>query len=183
VNTVTFGSEGRAAGDSTDGAGFLRSLVDAGVDASGRSVLVLGGGGAARAVAYALGECGANVVVSARRAAAASEAATPAKGLAVPWDDRENAAASADIVVNATSVGMAGDAALPIPAEALATVHAVVDLVYEPRETPFLAAARARGVQAIGGIGMLLHQAARQIEIWSGEAAPIEAMRAAVSSR
>jgi shikimate 5-dehydrogenase len=146
-------------------------------------VLVLGGGGAARAVAYALGECGAKVVVSARRAAAANEAAMLANGLAIAWDDRAYAAATADIVVNATSVGMAGDAALPIPAEALATARVVVDLVYEPQETALLAAARTQGVQAIGGIGMLLHQAARQIEIWSGRPAPIEAMRAAVSSR
>jgi shikimate dehydrogenase len=181
VNTVTFGSDGRAGGDSTDGPGFLRSLADAGVDPAGRSALVLGGGGAARAVARALGGRGARVVVAARRAEAAREAASAAAGTAITWDDRADAARAADLVVNATPIGMAGDAEPAIPADALSAAHVVVDLVYEPLETPLLAGARARGARTVGGIGMLVHQAALQVEIWSGQPAPIEAMRAAVT--
>jgi len=180
VNTVTLLPGGRTARDSTDGAGFLRSLGDADVDVSGCSVLVLGGGGAARAVARALGSRGARVVVAARREAAASEAATLAHGDAIAWADRADAAAAAEVVVNATPVGMAGDVDLPIPSTALRSGHVVVDLVYEPLETPLLAAARALGAQAVGGLGMLVHQAALQVEIWSGRAAPIDAMRAAL---
>jgi shikimate dehydrogenase len=182
VNTVTFAPNGEATGDSTDGAGFLRSLADADVDVGGRSVLILGAGGAARAVGWALGDAGARVVVTARKHPAAVETARFAGGDAIPWDDRARAVAAADIVVNATSVGMAGDASLPITADALTKAQVVVDLVYEPRETPLLAAARARGAKAVGGLGMLVHQAALQVELWSGHPAPMDAMFEAVSS-
>jgi shikimate dehydrogenase len=181
VNTVTLRADGTATGDSTDGAGFLRSLADAKVDVAGRSVLILGAGGAARAVAWALGDAGARVAVTARKAPAAADTAALGHGDAIPWDDRASGAAKADIIVNATSVGMARDPSLPIPAEALTPAHVVADLVYEPRETPFLAAARDRGAQGVAGLGMLVHQAALQVELWSGQPAPIDAMRAAIS--
>jgi len=106
ANTVTRLADGRIAGDSTDGAGFLRSLAEAEVDAAGRAVLVLGAGGAARAVALALGACSARVTVAARREAAAAEAAALAGGTAIAWDDRAATAAASDIVVNATPLGM-----------------------------------------------------------------------------
>jgi shikimate dehydrogenase len=180
VNTVTPEPGGRLAGDSTDGAGFLRALAEAGEDVAGRDVLVLGGGGAARALAFALAQEGARVTVAARRAPAASDAAALANGTAISWDGRADAAAGSDLVVNATPVGMAGDPALPLPAEAVGAGQVVVDLVYEPRETPLLAAARARGARVVPGLGMLVHQAALQVEQWTGRAAPIDAMRAAV---
>jgi shikimate dehydrogenase len=182
VNTVTIGPDGRAAGDSTDGAGLLRALGDAGVDVAGRSIVLLGAGGAARAVAWALGDAGARVGVAARRTGAAADAAALAGGETIAWEDRVPAAATADIVVNATSVGMAGDAELPIPADALSAAQVIVDLVYEPRETPLLAAARARGAQPVSGIGMLVHLVALQVEMWSGQPAPVEVMRAALAS-
>ena len=182
VNTVTLGPDGYATGDSTDGAGFLRSLGDADVDVAGRSVVILGAGGAARAVAWALADAGATVAVAARRASAATTAAALARGAAIAWDDRADAVAGADIVVNATSVGMAGDASLPIPAEAMTSSQVIFDLVYEPRETPLLAAARARGAQVVDGLGMLVHQAALQVERWSGQVAPVAEMRAAVDA-
>jgi shikimate dehydrogenase len=78
---------------------------------------------------------------------------------------------------------MAGDAASPLPAEVLGGRHVVVDLVYEPRETPLLAAARARGCLVVPGLGMLVHQAALQVERWTGRAAPIPVMLAAVQPR
>jgi shikimate dehydrogenase len=180
VNTVTPGPDGRLAGDSTDGAGFLRSLTDAGADAAGRHALVLGSGGAARAVVFALAQEGARVTVAARRAPAAADAAALADGVGVSWDDRADAAAAADLIVNATPIGMAGDPALPLPPEVLGPGHVVADLVYEPRETPLLTAARARGALVVPGLGMLVHQAALQVELWTGRTAPIDAMRAAV---
>ena len=191
VNTVTLLPDGRIAGDSTDGPGFLRSLVEAEVDAAGRSVLVLGAGGAARAVARALGGVGARVVVAARNPAAAARAATLAEGSAIAWDDRGASAATSDIIVNATPIGMdrrtglaaneLGGGEAVVGAEVLGPNQTVVDLVYHPLETPLLRTARRQGARAVSGLGMLVHQAALQVEGWSGRPAPLDAMRAAVT--
>jgi shikimate dehydrogenase len=180
VNTVTPLDDGRLGGDSTDGPGFLGSLADAGVDPSGTAALVLGAGGAARAVALALAGAGARVTLSARRAPAAAAAAAPAGAATVAWGDRTEAARAADLVVNATPIGMAGDDALPLAADAVGADQVAADLVYEPRTTPWLTAVQARGARTVGGLGMLVHQAALQVERWSGRPAPIDAMRAAV---
>jgi shikimate dehydrogenase len=178
VNTVSMGEHGRLIGDSTDGEGFLRSLRDAGHDPTGASVVVLGAGGAARAVARALGRAGALVVVCARKPDSAAVAAGLAAGAAVPWDERSRVAAEATFVVNATPVGM-GDEELPLPLEALHAGQVLADLVYHPLETALLRGARDRGAVVVDGLGMLVHQAALQIERWTGRAAPIAAMRAA----
>jgi shikimate dehydrogenase len=180
VNTVTPLADGRLGGDSTDGAGFCRSLADAGVDPAGRRALVLGAGGAARAVAWVLAGSGATVTVAARRAPAAEVAAALAGGKAVAWDDRVEAARTADLVVNATPIGMAGDDTLPLPPAAVGAGQVAADLVYEPRVTPWLEAAGARDAIAVPGLGMLVHQAALQVERWTGRPAPVDAMRAAV---
>ena len=181
VNTVTRLAQGAIAGDSTDGPGFMRALAEAEVDAAGHAVLVLGGGGAARAVAHALGGCGARVTIAARNPAAASAAAALAGGVAIGWDDRTAAAAGSGIIVNATPLGMAGRAEMPIGAGVLGPTHVVVDLVYHPVETPLLRAALDRGARVVSGLGMLVHQAALQVERWTGRPAPVEAMRAAVT--
>lgn len=187
VNTLSLDAAGRLIGDSTDGEGFLRSLRDAGHDASGASVVLLGAGGAARAVARALGNAGAHVVVCARRHEAAAATAELAGGVVASWTERGEAATEATIVVNATPVGMADVAAadgddLPIPLEVLHPGQVVAELVYHPRETPLLLGARARGVDVVDGLGMLVHQAGLQIERWTGQLAPIAAMRAAVEA-
>jgi shikimate dehydrogenase len=143
--------------------------------------VLLGAGGAARAVALALGRSGAHVVVCARRAEAAQVAADLAGGRTVPWDDRAEAAAAATLVVNATPVGMAAEAPaeLPVPATAFHPGQVLADLVYHPLETPLLRGARDQGATVVDGLGMLVHQAALQIELWTGRDAPIAAMRAA----
>jgi shikimate dehydrogenase len=190
VNTVTVLPGGRVAGDSTDGAGFLRSLADAEVDPTGSSVLVLGAGGAARAVVRSLGVAGAHVAVAARNQEAAVETAALAGGAAISWSDRAKNARAADIIVNATPLGMARrsashvETAAPadgavIGAEVLDPNHTVVDLVYNPIETPLLRAARNRGARPVSGLGMLVHQAALQVERWTGQPAPLAAMWAA----
>ncbi|GAC1317898.1 MAG: shikimate dehydrogenase [Acidimicrobiales bacterium] len=178
VNTVSF-EDGRACGDNTDGAGFLRSLVAAtGRDASGRDVVVIGAGGAARAVALALGQAGAaSVGILNRDAGRAARAATLAGSVgrvAVPGD-----VAAADLVVNATPVGMAGTEGadrLAVAADLLRPGQVVVDLVYHPLETPLLAAARHAGAVPVDGLGMLVQQAALQFERWTGVDAPVAAM-------
>jgi shikimate dehydrogenase len=185
ANTIWRGDDGRVGGDSTDGEGFRRSLVAAGHDPAGRSVLVLGAGGAARAVVLALAQAGSTVTVAARRDDAAAAAANLAPGVrAIAWAEAADAAAAHDVVVNATPIGMdRGDAggrgATPVPPAVITARHVVVDLVYHPLETPLLAAARAAGATAVDGVGMLVHQAALQVERWSGRPAPVEIMAAA----
>jgi shikimate dehydrogenase len=176
VNTVTATPGGRLRGDSTDGEGFVRALRAAGHDPAGQQVLLLGAGGAARSVALALHRAGATVQVAARRpeAAAAVPAAAP-----VAWDDRDAVAATVDVVVNATPIGMAGDTAMPVtPAAGVV----VADLVYHPLDTALLRAARADGCPTVDGLGMLVHQAALQVELWTSGPAPVAAMRAAAEA-
>ena len=92
------------------------------------------------------------------------------------------AVAEADLVVNATPVGMGDDAGLPADPAALLDHAVVADLVYHPRRTPLLAAAEDRGLATVGGLGMLVHQAARQFRTWTGHEPPLEAMRAAADA-
>ena len=181
VNTVVAQPDGRTLGDSTDGPGFLDALADEGIAVAGQTVLVLGAGGAARAVVLALGRVGAAVTVAARRPDAAEAAAALAPGghtVAIGAVDPAPFA----VVVNATPLGMSGGDALPVDPESLHAGQAVVDLVYHPADTPLLTAARAQGATAVNGLGMLLHQAARSFTLWTGETAPLDAMRAAVTT-
>lgn len=181
VNCVV-ARDGRLLGDNTDGAGFVDALrLDAGVDPAGRRCLLVGAGGAGRAVARALGEAGAAEVVVVNRS---PEPATRAAALAGPAG-RVGAAAdvpAADVVVNATSLGMAAAGrAEPLPVDP-AGLHAgqvVVDLVYHPATTPLLAAAAERGAVTVGGLGMLVHQAAHAFRRWTGGEPPIGVMAAA----
>ncbi|HZQ80331.1 MAG TPA: shikimate dehydrogenase [Acidimicrobiia bacterium] len=193
VNTVVARPGGRTLGDSTDGPGFLDALADEDVAVAGQPVLVLGAGGAARAVVLALGRAGATVTVAARRPEAAEAAAGLAPGAravalgAVAATPGPSAAGAVDpaafsLVVNATPLGMSGGDPLPVDPEALHAGQTVVDLVYHPADTPLLTAARARGAHAVNGLGMLLHQAARSFTLWTAEAAPVDAMRAAVTA-
>ena len=189
VNLVTL-HDGRCRGDSTDGEGFVRALAELDVEPLGTSFLVLGAGGAARAIVRALGACGARVVVAARRPDAAREAARLAPDATpIAFDALAAALSGADVVVNATPVGMHGEA--PPFDPALLSVdrrppgspdRVVVDTVYHPAETPLLAAARARGLRCANGLGMLVEQAALIFEQLTGQPAPLEVMRAAARS-
>lgn len=181
VNTVVALPDGRTLGDSTDGPGFLDALAVEKIDVTGKRVLVLGAGGAARAVILALGRAGATVTVAARRLDAAESAAALAAGAeTIPFGAVDPS--PYPLVVNATPLGMSGGDPLPVDPEALHGKQAVVDLVYHPADTPLLTAARSKGALAVNGLGMLLHQAARSFTLWTGQPAPIDAMRAAVAS-
>jgi shikimate dehydrogenase len=180
VNTVVPVGNGRLRGDNTDGAGFLASLADQGFDPDGRVCAVLGAGGAARAVVYALAGAGAAEVVVVNRTPARAETTATLAGAAgrvgAPADVR-----SADLVVNATPIGLAGSGPdeLPVDPELLRQGQLVVDLVPNPAVTPLMRAARARGAGDAGGLGMLVHQGALAFELWTGHPAPVEVMRAA----
>jgi shikimate dehydrogenase len=187
VNTVAWAA-GELVGSSTDGDGFLAALADEGVDPAGRRCLVLGAGGAARAVAHALGQAGAaRVGVAGRRPAAAAAAAALAgpAGAVVAGVDLRRQLAACDLVVNATPAGMRpGDGApFGIEADWLPRGIFVADLVYHPPTTALIAAARAAGAEATNGLGMLVHQAARQVELWTGRAPPLAEMSAAALGR
>ena len=168
-------------GDNTDGAGFLDALHhDEGFDPTDVRAVVLGAGGAARAVILALAGAGAaDVAVVNRTAARAQHAADLAPGVARLGgeDDLDGA----DLVVNATSIGMRDTPAaeaLPIDPHRLRPGQLVVDLVYHPLRTPLLAAARERGAVPVTGLGMLIHQAAHAFRLWTGEDPPLEVMSA-----
>ncbi len=170
VNTVV-NEGGRLIGHNTDAPGFLRSLEEAGV--RGRRAFLLGAGGAARAVAYALKGAGWEVWVH-NRTRARAEALAAAFGLEVaPLE----AAREADLVVNATAVGLDDPASTPIPAAFLPRKGYAADLVYRPVKTRFLREAEAAGLAVVDGLGMLLWQGALAFRIWTGRPAPIEAMR------
>lgn len=166
-------------GHNTDGEGFIASLRrSSGFDPEGSACLVAGAGGAARALVLALAGAGArDVVVVARtpaRAAAAAALAGPAGRVGTAAD-----APAADLVVDATPAGMAGVAASEpalVPASLLGPGQVAAHLVYHPLVTSWLAAASAQGATVVGGLGMLVHQAAAQVALWTGRPAPTQAV-------
>jgi len=163
-------------GHNTDGAGFVASLRhDAGFDPAGRRCVVLGAGGAARAVVLALGAAGAAEVVVVNRTAERAVTTAALAGEAGRSGDA-SAMATAELVVNATSVGMGGDG-LPVDPDLVGPHLLVADLVYHPVSTPFLQAAADRGAAVLDGVGMLVHQGAVAFELWTGQPAPVDAMR------
>lgn len=177
VNTVVrLGDE--LVGDSTDGAGFVDSLTaDEGFEPGGRACVVVGAGGAARAVVRALADGGAaDVAVVNRTASRAADVVALAPGIARVGEETDIGAA--DLVVNATPVGMDG-ASLPFDTARIRPGQLVVDLLYSPPLTPLLTEARSRGAVAVNGLGMLIHQAAHQFRAWTGEDPPLEVMSAA----
>jgi shikimate dehydrogenase len=177
VNTVSW-DDGRLVGSSTDGAGFVASLADAGVAVDGARVAIIGAGGAARSVIDALARAGSPDITVLNRSADRAEAAAAlasAASVGIVSDITR-----ADIVVNATSVGMgvepgaATDGDLPCDPTLLHDGQVVADLVYHPLETAWMARAADRGARTVDGLGMLVHQAALQQRIWLGADAVID---------
>jgi len=172
VNTVVF-TDGHLLGSNTDAYGFLENICQVAPDwvtGSGPAV-VLGAGGAARAVVAALVDAGVPEVRVCNRGAARAKALCREIGgpsAAVPWDRRTAVLGDAALLVNATSLGMRGQALLDLDLAHLSKTALVNDLVYTPLETPLLAAARARGNRVVDGLGMLLHQARPGFAAWFG---------------
>ena len=171
-------------GWNTDGAGFTRALSDAGIGLAGKRVLVLGAGGASRAVTAALVAALARVTIANRTRARAEQLARtfPTAGGAwrpevvdwlPPW-----AVAGADVVVNTTALGLHGED--PLAGIALPAGLAVIDLIPTATDTPLVARARSGGCEVLSGLPMLVHQGALAFAIWTGTVAPIAAMRRAV---
>jgi len=183
VNCIAV-EDGALVGYNTDGAGFVASLrEELGIEPRGARVVVCGAGGAARALVAALGDAGAADIAVFNRSRERAEALlglAPGVARLASTDD----VAGADLIVNATPLGMAGELAgsVPVPVDTIGAHHAVVDIVYDPLRTPLLEGAAARGARTANGVGMLVHQAAVQVELWTGRPAPVGAMRAAVAA-
>lgn len=181
VNTVQ-NVGGRLIGHNTDVDGFLAfARDDAGLQIERSRCLVIGAGGAARAIVYALDQAGAaEIAVAARRddqARSVLSVAPSAEKTSLPWNDLAGASDGFDIIVNATPLGMPGHD--PLPRLLLRQGQAVVDLIYDPPETPLVESAKSAGGAGWGGLGMLVHQAAASLRIWTGQEAPTEAMSVA----
>jgi shikimate dehydrogenase len=189
VNTVAI-RDGKLLGYNSDGPGFLRSAEEAfGKGVSGLRVLIIGaGGGAGRAVAVqcALAGCAGLTLVNRTMEKIVSlkhEVQMAAPGVVpalLPWEDESlaNAAASADLIVNASPVGMKQEDSSVLPSKLLRPSHLVYDMVYRgSEETPLIAAAKAAGAKTCNGLLLLLHQGAISFGHWFGEPVPIEALR------
>ncbi|MEE8202166.1 MAG: shikimate dehydrogenase [Alphaproteobacteria bacterium] len=173
VNMVTVDDTGGLVGDNSDAFGFIENLRQGapGWSAAAGPAVVLGAGGAARAVCVALADAGvAEIRVVNRTAARAEALAGDLDGSLVvcSWNERNDVLAGAALLVNATTLGMTGAPALAIDLAGLAADAVVNDIVYVPLETPLLAAARAAGRRAVDGLGMLLHQARPGFAAWFG---------------
>lgn len=178
VNTLVFREDGTIHGSNTDGFGFLENIRAAlpGWAASDGPAVVLGAGGSARAIAAALLDAGCPRVTLVNRTPARAEALARALGgpVAVAADGPA-ALRDAALLVNTTSLGMQGQPPQEIDLAPLPAGAVVADIVYVPLETPLLARARARGLRAVPGLGMLLHQARPGFEAWFGVAPAVDA--------
>jgi len=188
VNTVVVEQDGTLTGFNNDGNGFIQSLRDA--DSKWRPdsgpIVVLGAGGAARAVVASLAAQGAREIRVTNRSLDKAEAIADAVGPVVkvlPWDQREEALDGIALLANATSLGMTGKPPLPISLERLPQGALVGDLIYIPPETPLLAAARMHGNVTVNGLGLLLNQARPAFNAWFGVMPEITpALRQAVAA-
>jgi shikimate dehydrogenase len=175
VNTLVFRA-GKIEGSNTDGWGFLANLCAHGVDPAAGPALVLGAGGAARAVAEALLGTGIAVTVANRTPDHAEALARDLPALRViPWNSRNDAIPDQALLVNATSLGMQGHPPLELDLSRAAPSMAVADIVYVPLETPLLSAAAAHGLRAVEGLGMLLYQAVPGFRAWFGVEPEVDA--------
>ncbi|UPV99163.1 shikimate dehydrogenase [Halorussus gelatinilyticus] len=198
VNTIDFpdgdgddSADDPPTGHNTDAAGVRRSFSHHDVTLADRDAVVVGAGGAARAAVFALADAGATVHVANRTVERAERLVADLGGASD--DDAERATAgsldsletrvpAADVLVNATSVGMEEDRS-PVPAETLHGDLAVLDAVYRPLDTRLLREARERGATTIDGAWMLLYQGVEAFELWTGRDAPVNAMNEALRAR
>jgi shikimate dehydrogenase len=173
VNTIFVQSDGSIEGGNTDGFGFLENLRNSLSDweATAGPAVVLGAGGAARAIVAALLQAGAPELRLINRTPGRAERLAVDLGAPIRvygWDDRIQALCDAALLVNATTLGMEGEPPLDLPLDRLPATAVVNDIVYAPLETALLAAARARGNRVVDGLGMLLHQARPGFAAWFG---------------
>jgi shikimate dehydrogenase len=189
VNTISV-KDGRLIGHNTDGDGFLAALRESGFDPTNRAVLVLGAGGGARSVVYALAQAGCGVTLHNRTEERAARLIRDLQGTGSRKGGgwlKQTASLQGlelsdfDLLVNTTPLGMWPNIdASPWPEELAIPSHwTVYDLVYNPEQTRLLSQVQAAGATPVGGLGMLVHQGALAFELWTGQAPPLEVMAAA----
>ena len=183
VNTVK-NEDGQLIGYNTDADGFLQSLIEEGIELEGKRITMFGAGGAARAVGYAVLKGGAKFLNVVNRSFSKGKAVGELlgkRGNVLVFPLKETTVATllkdADIVINTTSVGMKPDDPPLFDYSLIPEGITVVDIIYNPAETPLLKAAKEKGCKIVNGLGMLIHQGAIAFKIWTGKEAPVEVMR------
>lgn len=182
VNTVV-NESGKLIGFNTDASGFLCGLDEAGISYRGKKVIVLGAGGAARAIAYALKQEEAQVALYNRTPERAKELSKALGTSTLTLELLEHALKSCDLLINTTSVGLKDEAASPLPQGWLPTSGVVVDIVYNPTNTKLMRDTQAKGLRTLGGLPMLVWQGALAFELWTGHKADIARMYEAARRR
>ena len=185
VNTVVVREDGTLFGENTDGKGFVEALLRYGESPAGKNVVILGAGGAARAIAVECALAGAaKITVINRTAARAEELAkliadkTEAQAESMAWTAGQGIPAGTDILINATSIGLGDDRENrpEIDYDTITPGMTVSDVVFNPSNTLFLQAAAEHGAKTVNGLGMLACQGARNFTLWTGAEAPLEVM-------
>ncbi|MEO2069412.1 MAG: shikimate dehydrogenase [Desulfurobacteriaceae bacterium] len=183
VNTVK-NEDGKLIGYNTDADGFLNSLIEEGVELQGKRVTILGAGGAARAVGYAVLKGGAKFINIVNRSFSKAKAVgelLSKKGNVLVFQLKENVVESllqdTNILINTTSIGMKESDPKLFNYELIPEGITVVDIIYNPAETPLLKAAKGKGCKTINGLGMLIHQGAIAFKIWTEKEAPVDTMK------
>lgn len=177
INTVAFG-EG-IHGYNTDGIGALLALENSGIRINGKSIVIIGAGGAAKAIAYTLARNGADIAILNRSPGRAVDLADHVGGSGYGLDSLDSLVPEADVIINATSVGMRKEDPRLINGKLLHKGQVVFDIVYN-RQTELLMDAAIAGAVAIDGVMMLVYQGAKALEIWTGRKAPVDIMERAV---
>ncbi|MCC5991649.1 MAG: shikimate dehydrogenase [Rhodobacteraceae bacterium] len=186
ANTLSFDADGRCHADNTDGYGFMANLAQNAPDwrPNAAPALLLGAGGAARAIIVALLDAGCPEIRLSNRTPARAEALATEFGprlRVVEWAARGRDLGDLGLLVNTTSLGMAGQPALEMPLAGMASDALVTDIVYTPLKTDLLARAEMQGLRMVDGLGMLLHQAVPGFERWFGQRPDVtQGLRAAV---
>jgi len=185
VNTIAK-EKGALVGYSTDGPAFLQALIEkGGLEPRGQDAVLLGAGGAARALAFSLLRAGIRSLTIYNRglerarklAGDLEEVLAPGQGVqALPWEERLSGLPPCQLIVQATPLGTGEDSTSPLPAQLIPRGVLAYDLVYNPPETPFLKEAKKAGARALGGLAMLVYQGAASFELWTGQDAPLEVM-------
>ena len=190
VNTIEV-ARGKLIGHNTDGRGFLRSLrEETGFSPKGKTILMVGSGGAARAVGFNLALSGAQTIVlcdldtvKASKLGRDIQRKTDTRVMIVKPEGLVKKALIAECIINATPLGLKAGDPLPIPRHVIQKDHLICELVYNPLWTPLLKAARSAGAKTLSGIGMLLYQGVIAFEIWTGGKAPVNVMKTALAGQ
>ena len=187
VNTIV-NDEGSLKGYNTDASGFLKALLAAKVRPDRKNIVILGAGGAARAIVFILADQGANLTVLNRHPEAARKLTArlfalfrrKVEALELNRENLKTALNDAEVTINTTSLGMTPETdATPVPARLIKPGQVVFDIIYNPPKTRLLYEAEKRGAKTIGGIEMLVWQGAAAFELWTGQKAPVTVMREA----